>query len=67
MINCEQTDEFGFAGPCRRFHDQLESRGIDHSFEIYTDPRARRISPHTLGIAWRIHEALRFCLGGILD
>jgi enterochelin esterase-like enzyme len=63
MFNCERTDEFGFPEPCRRFHQQLEKRGIDHSFRIYSDPRAQRISPHVMGIAWRILEAIRFCIG----
>jgi enterochelin esterase-like enzyme len=62
LFNCDQADEFGFAEPCRRFHAQLEDRGIGHSFEIYSEPRAERISPHILGIAWHILPALRFCL-----
>jgi len=63
LFNCEESDEFGFAGPCRRFHALLQQQGIDHTFEIYTDAEAARISPHSLGIAWHILPGLRFCLG----
>jgi enterochelin esterase-like enzyme len=62
QFNCARFDEFGFAQPCRRFHEQLEARGIRHSFDIYSDPKAERISSHTLGIAWHILPALSFCL-----
>ena len=64
QFNCDRGDEFGFAGPCGRFHAQLENRGIRHSFEIYSEPKAERISPHILGIVAHILPALRFCLGG---
>jgi pimeloyl-ACP methyl ester carboxylesterase len=62
QFNCAETDEFGFAGPCRRFHAQLEQKGVEHSFQIYSAPTAERISPHILGIAWHILPALDFCL-----
>ncbi|MEE8591260.1 MAG: alpha/beta hydrolase-fold protein [Spirochaetia bacterium] len=62
LLNCEESDEFGFARPCRRFHALLQRQGIDHAFEIYSDPEAARISPHSLGIAWHILSGLRFCL-----
>ena len=62
QFNCAQSDEFGFAGPGRRFHSQLENRGIEHSFEIYSEQKAERISPHILGIAWHVLPALKFCL-----
>ena len=64
LFNCGESDEFGFAGPCRRFHALLQRRGIDHAFEIYSDPKAARISPHSLGIRWHILPGLRFCLQG---
>jgi enterochelin esterase-like enzyme len=62
LFNCEESDEFGFSGPCRRFHSLLQRQGIDHAFEIYSDREAARISPHSLGIAWHILPGLRFCL-----
>jgi enterochelin esterase-like enzyme len=62
QINCDRSDEFGFAEPCRRFHAQLRRRGIQHSFEIYRQPEAERISPHILGIARHVLPGLRFCL-----
>ena len=61
-FDCDRSDEFGFAGPCERFHAQLEERGIEHSFRIYSEPKAERISPHMLGIAWHVLPALHFCL-----
>jgi pimeloyl-ACP methyl ester carboxylesterase len=63
LFNCARADEFALAGPCRRFHGQLRKRGIEHGFEIYSDRKAERISPHVLGIAWHLLPALRFCLG----
>ena len=62
LVNCEESDEFGFAGPCRRFHGTLESLGIAHELEIYRDPEAARYSAHTLGIARHILPGIRFCL-----
>ena len=62
LFNCEKSDEFGFAGPCRRFDALLQRQGIDHDFEIYSDAEAARISPHSLGIAWHVLPGLRFCL-----
>ena len=62
LFNCEESDEFGFAGPCRRFEALLQRQGIDHAFEIYSDPEAARISPHSLGIAWHVLSGLRFCM-----
>ena len=62
QFNCDRADEFGFAEPCRRFHSQLQDRGIEHSFHIYSDPQTERISPHILGIARHILPALSFCL-----
>ena len=65
LFNCDESDEFGLAGPCRRFHTQLQRQGIDHAFEIYSDPETARISPHSLGIARHILPGLRFCLQGL--
>jgi pimeloyl-ACP methyl ester carboxylesterase len=62
LVNCEASDEFGFAGGSRRFHDTLWRHGIEHEFEIYSDPLAARYSPHIFGIAWRILPGIRFCL-----
>ncbi len=62
LFNCERSDEFGLAEPCRRLHATLRRLGIEHEFEIYNEPQATRISPHSLGIAWHILPALRFCL-----
>jgi len=64
LLNCARSDEFGFAEPCSRFHVQLQDKGIEHDFEIYSEPKAERISPHILGIAWHILPGLRFCLQG---
>ena len=65
QFNCARTDEFGFAQPCRRFHAQLNSRGIEHSFEIYSEQKAEHISSHILGIAWNVLPALSFCLRAV--
>jgi hypothetical protein len=62
QINCAESDEFGFAEPCRRFHAQLLARGIEHEFEIYPGGKMDRVSPHILGIAAHVLPALSFCL-----
>ncbi len=67
QLNCASSDEFGFAQSCRRFHTHLEARGIEHSFEIYSDQETERISPHILGIIRHVLPALKFCLRQGID
>jgi S-formylglutathione hydrolase FrmB len=67
LVNCEESDEFMIADPCRRLHAVLEELGVRHEFEVYRDRRAARLSAHALGIAWHVLPALRFCLAGSLD
>jgi len=62
LVSCHEQDEFGFAGPCRRFSAGLHRLGVAHTLSIYDDPQAARLSPHTMGIAWHILPALRWCL-----
>jgi pimeloyl-ACP methyl ester carboxylesterase len=62
LLSCHEQDEFGFSGPCCRLSAVLEKLGVAHRLEIYSDPLAARLSPHTMGIAWRILDALRWCL-----
>ena len=62
-VSCEEHDEFGFAGPDRRLHDQLAAHGVDHRYVPFSDLRARALSGHSLGIGLQIEPALRFLLG----
>ncbi len=61
-VSCEERDEFGFAGPDRRFSDVLSTRGIEHELYIFRDDTAARISAHAAGIALQMENGLRFCL-----
>jgi S-formylglutathione hydrolase FrmB len=65
QINCEQSDEYGFAATLRCFHRTLGRLGIAHEFEVYSDPALARYSPHALGIACHVLPAFRFCLQGV--
>lgn len=62
-ITCEEDDEFGFAEPCRRLSTHLHGHGISHEFEIFSHPVAKRISPHSIGIAKKLLEGVRFVVG----
>ncbi len=64
-VSCEERDEFGFAGPDRRFSDVLSIRGIEHELHIFRDDAAARISAHAVGIALQVETGLRFCLDRI--
>jgi len=60
LLNCEENDEFGLANATIQIHKNLKNLGIEHQFEIYSDPNAA-LSPHMLGIAYHIIPAIRFC------
>jgi S-formylglutathione hydrolase FrmB len=62
QVSCAQADEFGLAGPCRRFAARLAALGLPCALEIYPARDLDRLSPHALGIARHIPPALRFCL-----
>jgi pimeloyl-ACP methyl ester carboxylesterase len=62
LLNCAQDDEYGLAGPCRRFAGGLEGLGLACELELYTARGLYRLSPHAVGIAGRILPAIRFCL-----
>jgi len=61
-VTCEERDEFGFAGPDRRFSDVLDRLGIEHEFVLFRDRVAARVSAHAVGIAMQVSDALKFCL-----
>jgi pimeloyl-ACP methyl ester carboxylesterase len=60
-VSCEERDEFGFAGPDRRFANALSTLGIEHELHIFCDDTAARISAHAVGIALQVEDGLRFC------
>jgi len=62
LLNCAEDDEFGLAGPSRRFAEKLEGLGLPCELEIYAARGLNRLSPHAVGIAGRILPAIRFCL-----
>ncbi len=65
MINCEMTDDLGLAAVAKRLHETLDRLAIKHEYELYSDPVAAALSGHTFGIAYRVVDAIRFCLSHI--
>ncbi|MFB0561380.1 MAG: alpha/beta hydrolase [Candidatus Lokiarchaeia archaeon] len=61
LLNCESNDEYGLTRETEKIHETLNELGIDHEFEIYSDPKAA-LSPHILGIAYHIIPGIRFCI-----
>jgi S-formylglutathione hydrolase FrmB len=62
LLNCALDDEYGLAGPCRRFAAKLESLSLACELELYEARGLYRLSPHAVGIAARILPGIRFCL-----
>lgn len=60
LINCEKNDEFLLAEGSKQLHETLNELNIEHSFEIYNDPKAE-LSPHILGIKYHVLPGMRFC------
>jgi S-formylglutathione hydrolase FrmB len=61
QVNCSRDDEFSLAGEAAKLHLTLQQLRINHEFDFYSDPAAA-LSPHILGIAYRVMPAIRFCL-----
>ncbi len=62
FFNSEESDEYNLAPQVRKFHDVLEEMNIPHTYEIYQDEFAAKISPHQIGILSKVMEGLDFCL-----
>jgi len=62
LINCEMNDDLGIAIVTKILHETLERLEIKHEYELYSDPVAAALSAHTFGIAYRVTDAIRFCL-----
>jgi len=61
QLNCESTDEFRLAEVAISLHEKLAELGIEHDYEIYSDPKAA-LTPHILGIGYHILPGIKFCL-----
>ena len=61
LLNCAADDEFGLTEGVKQIHEALLEYGIDHQFEIYSDPNVA-LSPHLLGIGYHILPAIQFCI-----
>jgi len=61
LLNCAVDDEFGLTDGAKNIHESLLEHGIDHQFEIYSDPSVA-LTPHMLGIGYHILPAIRFCI-----
>ena len=64
-INCERNDEYGVIPGVKRFHKQLNDLNIAHSFNIYKDHYAEKVSPHLIGIVNQFLSSIEFCLKNI--
>jgi hypothetical protein len=67
LINCEESDEYNLASQGIKFHERLDELEIPHTFEIYKDEYAAKISPHQIGISFKILEGIKFSLDAIAD
>ncbi len=61
LLNCAIDDEFGLSDGAKKIHEILLEHGIDHQFEIYSDPSVA-LTPHILGIGYHILPAIQFCI-----
>jgi S-formylglutathione hydrolase FrmB len=64
LIDCDKNDEFGLADEALKLHRTLQKSGVPHEFDLYYDPDAA-LSPHQLGIAFKMPAAIKFCLQNI--
>ena len=60
-LSCDLDDEFELADGVAKLHDTLNDLGIAHEYELIHDPKAV-LTPHGLGISYRIIPGMRFCL-----
>ncbi|MHA1578408.1 MAG: hypothetical protein ACTSUQ_02110, partial [Candidatus Freyarchaeota archaeon] len=60
LLRAEASDEFGITDVTREIHQTLEELGIEHEFEVYSDPEAA-LSPHIIGISYSVIPAIKFC------
>jgi S-formylglutathione hydrolase FrmB len=67
LMNCAQDDEYGLAGPCRRFSEKLKGLGLPCELELYAARGLNRLSPHAVGIAAHILPGIRFCLRNLAE
>jgi S-formylglutathione hydrolase FrmB len=61
LLNCAINDEFGLAEGVKKIHESLLEYGIEHEFDLYSDPEIT-LTPHILGIGYHILPAIRFCI-----
>ena len=62
LINCEESDEFNLAPQVKKFHKRMDAMQIPHRLEIYKDEYAAKVSPHQIGILFKIIEGIKFTL-----
>ena len=61
LLNCADNDEFGLAEGSEKIHETLKKYGVEHQFELYSDPKVA-LTPHILGIGYHILPGIRFCI-----
>ena len=61
QINCHNLDEFGLTRVTEEIHRKLQLLKIDHDYELYSD-EAALLTPHILGIGYRILPGIEHCL-----
>ncbi|MFX0065771.1 MAG: alpha/beta hydrolase [Candidatus Hermodarchaeota archaeon] len=62
LLNCEKTDDFGCAWRTQTLHEALVELGIDHKYDLYSDPKAAALSAHYFGCLYSILPSIGFCL-----
>lgn len=62
LVNCEESDEYGLGPQLRIFHKKLSEMNIPYSGEVYSDSYAAKVSPHQIGISFKIMEGIEFTL-----
>jgi len=65
LVNCEVTDEFGLAPQVEKLHEKLNEMNIPHTSEIYSDEFVAKVSPHQIGILFKIMEGIKFSLDAL--
>jgi len=64
LLNCADNDEFGLTMAAEKIHETLTELGIDHEYDLYSDPKVA-LTPHMLGIGYHIIPGIKFCLNFI--
>jgi len=60
-LSCDFEDEFKLADGVARIHETLNELKIPHEYDLSRDPKVA-LTPHGLGIGYRVISGIKFCL-----